>query len=273
MKSTFDLVKKSPNGLNYLFLLVIIALVIPLAPLTEFLLLNNNQTLIVKAATTGDPCTADVNDDSVVDTKDQQLVTANYGKSNSQYDTNGDGQINFADLLIVARNLGQRCVSNAQVNACSVDYNNDGQVSFADLLVFTKRHTDSGSAYDKRYDLNNDGTVNDADLTLFNTYYNQVCTTKVASVNPCASDYNNDGLVNFADLLLMSKKFNATGTAFEGRFDLNGDRAINDLDVTLFNTVYGQACATRVISLSDSVTSCNADFNKDGECRDIQKNK
>jgi hypothetical protein len=50
-------------------------------------------------------------------------------------DVNGDSQVTFGDLLILAQNYGRSPATYAQG-----DLNNDGTVSFADLLMLAQNY-------------------------------------------------------------------------------------------------------------------------------------
>jgi len=153
----------------------------------------------------------DVNDDTVVDDIDVELVWANrVGQApyNEIYDVNKDGRVNFQDAGLVNKNRFN-----------PYDVNGDKKVDDIDIdLVWANR---VGQApYNEIYDVNKDGTVNyqDAGLVHIHRY------------NPY--DVNLDGTVDFDDV--METWNHRSGRApFEHIYDVNDDGKVNFQDAGL----------------------------------------
>lgn len=108
----------------------------------------------------------DLNRDHVVNQADRTILTGAMTGGTvilaKDGDTNGDHQVNFADLVAVAQHYGQSAGSTA-----AGDVNGDGAVNFADLVAVAQHYGRDG-----RGDLNVDGLINQADLDLLDGILN-----------------------------------------------------------------------------------------------------
>jgi hypothetical protein len=57
-------------------------------------------------------------------------------------DANGDGKVDFSDLLLLAQHYGQK----AATTVSSGDFNGDGSVGFGDLLLLAQHYGQSAPA-------------------------------------------------------------------------------------------------------------------------------
>jgi hypothetical protein len=118
----------------------------------------------------------DLNRDHFVDQGDRTILTGAMSGGTiivaQDGDTNGDHQVNFADLVAVAQHYGQNS-SGAGLG----DLIGDGSVGFADLVAVAQHYGRDG-----RGDLNGDGLINQSDLDLLDAILNPPAPAAAAAV-------------------------------------------------------------------------------------------
>lgn len=122
----------------------------------------------------------DLNNDNVVDNRDQILIRNAWGQQafnpnwNPAADINGSGSVDVADLLILIAAYNSTPVS---LNWNPVaDINGSGAVDVADLLILIAAYNTSGQVnpnFNILCDLNNDNVINNADLLLLRANWGQ----------------------------------------------------------------------------------------------------
>jgi hypothetical protein len=189
-------------------------------------------------APVGGPCTADMNNDGLVNATDLGLLSASLCLKG---DVNGDSQVNVVDYFYLSNFLfsgGPAPVGGL----CTADMNNDGVVDATDLDLLSASLCLKG-------DVNGDGSVDISDYFYLSNFLFSGGPAPVGG--PCTADMNNDGVVNATDLDLLSKIVCLKG-------DVNGDGVVNDLDVLYLSNFLNNGGPAPVGG------PCTADLNGDG---------
>ena len=117
-------------------------------------------------------------------------------------DLNGDGKVNFDDLLLLARNLAGK----SQISAQKADINRDGQINRIDFDALLKIVKQQGNACG---DLNNDGKIDAKDLALMERYVKEnraASSVKAADLNGQGQSINKDDLEKLQELITLLKQ-------------------------------------------------------------------
>ncbi|HRH26521.1 MAG TPA: dockerin type I domain-containing protein, partial [Candidatus Paceibacterota bacterium] len=136
----------------------------------------------------------DIDGNGIINKIDLEILSAHYENSDSsevfeeEADINGDGSVNFDDLLTLTQNYGKRLCVLPPNSVCE----------------------ESLSA-----DINNDGVVNMTDLEILSSQYNQ-------TAEGLSGDINKDRSVNFSDLLILAQQYDKVVCDMNGE-PTNGD--------------------------------------------------
>jgi peptidoglycan hydrolase-like protein with peptidoglycan-binding domain len=150
---------------------------------------------------------------------------------------------------------GERCSVSAVASTKSYgDANGDGKVDFNDMVLYAQN---SGGAYNSSVDFNGDGVVNVFDLAILSNNYNKTVgkTTNItggdltnafaraASVSTFPGDATNDGKTNFDDLVKLAQSMNSSSgqSNFNSAADFNKDNVVDVFDLAILSNNYNKS--------------------------------
>lgn len=123
-------------------------------------------------------CAGDLNRDQSVDMDELLLVTQNLGATTSAADLTSDGLVDQYDLEIVQNFFGKSCVRviprKDENLVCTEDVNGDGSIDFADVLIATQNLWEAADD-SSTGDVNQNGLVDKHDLQLINDRLGDSC--------------------------------------------------------------------------------------------------
>ena len=144
-------------------------------------------------------CTGDIDHSGLVGEADLSLLSGNIGRTDGSPtdpiagDLNGDGDVDGADIAILASNYNKVC----WFSACNSDFDDSGQTDASDLATFGSElgKIQDGQGGTMHGDCDGDGDVDGTDLARFMTDFGMIhhhlCFSGIVSVHPTATTPTN----------------------------------------------------------------------------------
>lgn len=179
---------------------------------------------------------ADFDADGEVGAADLAALLGMHGRCRDcEYDINDDGVVNRRDQDLLIGQWGSTdCATADEAEICESDLDGDGVIGSRDLAMVLGHY---GKCSKSEADLDNDGVVDAADLDLLMGLWGGSDCSDPADAS-CRADFNEDGDIGPADLAVVLSAYGD----YSCRADFNGDGEVDDVDVDILTKRWGTEC-------------------------------